>query len=489
VPCRAFDHQAAVARSPVSRMGAHRTAITTGRRRFGASSLLRLSQVRSTVTAARQHEPVVVIILRAVTCTSQFRPSPHTSPSGFSRTGGSVAGRHPGAGERDSPGHGSIPGLRRVGAIASAGKWVEVEQSESGAVTRLKCGMLCLALLALLAAPNRLHAQPAQVFDCTGFDSWEWAQSVYERQPGRDAIAAPQGVCPTLPHGAAPALWTTALPQPVQAARVVAVSNGDTLAVQLLDDPGTGTTEGVRLLLIDTPATTAPTQPAPCFAAEATTFTSWLVSLASGGTVYLQTDHRQRDQNGRLLRYVWLEIGGLPYLLNEALIRSGYGTVNAVPPDVQQLEMLTDAQRFARAHGLGLWSACGASLMPDGPAGSEPPARVITTPSVVPLQVSALQSPGPVGSAASLALATRPGAVCTIVVVYDGVPSQSPGLEPQTADATGAVSWSWVVDVPTRPVAWAITATCEGQTLSVTVQTVTGAVLSPSGHSGVDGQS
>jgi len=335
---------------------------------------------------------------------------------------------------------------------------------------RIKCGMLCLAMLAMLAAPDRLHAQPAQVFDCTSFDSWEWAQSVYERQPGRDAIAAPQGICPTLPHGAAPALWTTRLPQPVQAARVVTVTNGDTLEVQLLGDPGTGTSEGVRLLLIDTPVTTDPTQPAPCFAAEATTFTSWLVSLASGGTVYLQTDHRQRDQDGRLLRYVWLDIGGLPYLLNEALVRSGYGTVNAVPPDVQQLEMMTDAQRFARAHGLGLWSACGAPQMPGAPEGPEPTARVITTPSVIPLQVSALRSPGAVGSTASLDLATGPGALCTIAVIYDGVPSQSPGLAPQTADATGAVSWSWVVEAPTRPVAWAIMATCQGQTLTVTVQ-------------------
>ncbi|HEU0116594.1 MAG TPA: hypothetical protein VFQ80_18020, partial [Thermomicrobiales bacterium] len=48
---------------------------------------------------------------------------------------------------------------------------------------------------------------------CADFDSQIWAQSVYDGDPAGNPAMAPDAngaVCPDLPAGFAPALWTTA---------------------------------------------------------------------------------------------------------------------------------------------------------------------------------------------------------------------------------------------------------------------------------------
>jgi endonuclease YncB( thermonuclease family) len=219
-----------------------------------------------------------------------------------------------------------------------------------------------IALVALLGTLSTLEAQSAQPVNCAVFDSWEWAQSAYAREHGTDAAATvPGGVCPLLPHGAAPALWTDAIPQAVQPARVVEIVDGDTVAVQRLGGSTPGAVENLRLILIDTPETKDPFRPVGCFGTEAAAFTAWLLGQADNGVVYLETDVSDRDRFGRLLRYVWLEIDGKSYLVNEALARSGYGLLSTYPPDVKYAALITEAQRFAQAHGLGLWEVCDAS--------------------------------------------------------------------------------------------------------------------------------
>jgi micrococcal nuclease len=72
----------------------------------------------------------------------------------------------------------------------------------------------------------------------------------------------------------------------------------------------------------------------------------------------MEGDVSERDRFGRLLRYVWLERGDEVYLINEAMVRSGYAAQSTFPPDVKYEERIQEAARFAREHSYGLWSAC-----------------------------------------------------------------------------------------------------------------------------------
>jgi micrococcal nuclease len=214
--------------------------------------------------------------------------------------------------------------------------------------------LVTLILLAPLtwAAP---HPTSAQATDCAGYDSQVWAQSVYDPDPGAYAALDPDGngvVCEELQPGAAPALWTNAVPASAQPAELERVTDGDTIRVLV-----NGVNEPVRLILIDTPETVDPNRPVECFGQEASAFLSWLLSL--GGTMYLERDVSDRDEFGRLLRYVWLDFGGGEvYLVNEALVRSGYAAQTTFPPDVKYEAQIREAAQFSREHGYGLWSAC-----------------------------------------------------------------------------------------------------------------------------------
>jgi micrococcal nuclease len=203
---------------------------------------------------------------------------------------------------------------------------------------------------------------------CQDVDAWEWAQSVHEvasdANPSLDADG--DGIaCPELPRGgAAPVLWTDEVPEDVEAAIVVGVTDGDTIDIQLLNEHGepVGDIETVRFILLDTPETRHPSTPVECYGAEATAYTTWLLSLAD--TVYLERDVSDTDRYGRLLRYVWLELDGELYLANEALARSGFAALSTYPRDIRYVDEIRDAQAFAREHELGLWGVCGGPDVP-----------------------------------------------------------------------------------------------------------------------------
>ena len=80
-------------------------------------------------------------------------------------------------------------------------------------------------------------------------------------------------------------------------------------------------------------------------------------SRLSAKVVRLSFDQAHRDRYGRLLAYVYL--GG--ELFNLTLVRLGYATSDAVPPDTAMAPKFSAAEREARAAGRGLWSACPAA--------------------------------------------------------------------------------------------------------------------------------
>lgn len=125
-------------------------------------------------------------------------------------------------------------------------------------------------------------------------------------------------------------------------ATVERVKDGDTI---VLNDGQT-----VRLIGVDTPETVKPNAPIEPYGEEASAFTK---QILTGKVIYLEKDVSETDQYGRLLRYVYLEDGTL---LNEYLIKEGYGKMVTYPPDVKHVELFKEAQIYAMENNKGLWS-------------------------------------------------------------------------------------------------------------------------------------
>jgi micrococcal nuclease len=62
-----------------------------------------------------------------------------------------------------------------------------------------------------------------------------------------------------------------------------------------------------------------------------------------------------------------------------------------------------------------------------------------------------------------------PGTRCTIAVTYRTGVSSANGLEPKTADAAGAVAWSWTVGTNTTPGSWPVKVVCGAYEASTTL--------------------
>ncbi len=137
-----------------------------------------------------------------------------------------------------------------------------------------------------------------------------------------------------------PAGWSVAV--------VVDVIDGDTIAVRL-DEDGT---EVLRLIGTNSP------EDGECFADEAA---AGLRGLLHGETVYLEPDVSDRDQFGRLLRYVWTIDD---QFVNAMTVETGWAIARDYPPDISRSEELEKAQQRAQTAGAGLWApeACGSAL-------------------------------------------------------------------------------------------------------------------------------
>jgi len=127
------------------------------------------------------------------------------------------------------------------------------------------------------------------------------------------------------------------------------VIDGDSIVVTL-----DGRRESVRLIGLDAPELSHPRRPVEFWADEATQFVR---ARIAGKPVRLVADPQtgDRDDYGRLLRYVYLEDGTL---LNELLIRSGHAFAFVHHPFEQQQRFL-DAQEQAQRSGQGIWGEAG----------------------------------------------------------------------------------------------------------------------------------
>lgn len=129
------------------------------------------------------------------------------------------------------------------------------------------------------------------------------------------------------------------------------VIDGDTIEVLIK-----GQIAKIRLIGIDTPETVDPRRPVGCFGKKASSETK---RLLEGKSVFLTKDVSETDKYSRLLRYVFLPIGGGNNLfVNDYLIRQGFAKSLTYPPDIKYNERFLEAEREARENLRGLWEEC-----------------------------------------------------------------------------------------------------------------------------------
>jgi micrococcal nuclease len=128
--------------------------------------------------------------------------------------------------------------------------------------------------------------------------------------------------------------WHTTDVLEMEQALVARVIDGDT--IELSDG------SRVRYLGIDTP------ESGEYYASEATAKNRELVE---GKIVDLQRGERDRDEYGRLLRYVY--INGI--FVNAELIAQGYARAYIFNPDERYSQILVQLEQYAKMKNLGLW--------------------------------------------------------------------------------------------------------------------------------------
>jgi endonuclease YncB( thermonuclease family) len=135
----------------------------------------------------------------------------------------------------------------------------------------------------------------------------------------------------------------TPLPDEVRAL-VVGALDGDTISVVMEGDPP-GQTYTVRYLGIDAPPNT-PSVPWGIVAFEVNE------KLTNRKVVRLERDQSDTDDEGNLLRYVYLG----DELLSITLAEQGLARVSVTEPDTRFRAEILEAEGRARAGNLGLWS-------------------------------------------------------------------------------------------------------------------------------------
>lgn len=135
----------------------------------------------------------------------------------------------------------------------------------------------------------------------------------------------------------------TITPTPIKAkARVTRVIDGDTIQLS--------TGEQVRYIGIDTPEENQSGKKG-CFADEAKKTN---IALVLNQEIELESDINDKDDYGRLLRYVYIE----DIFVNEFLVRWGFARAETYFPEKRYRELFLEAQKEAKSQKRGLWGKC-----------------------------------------------------------------------------------------------------------------------------------
>jgi len=137
-------------------------------------------------------------------------------------------------------------------------------------------------------------------------------------------------------------IWIAAIlagcaPVTEEQALVVRVIDGDTIEI--------AGGARVRYIGIDTPEVYPEME---YYGAEAWEKNSELVE---GKMVKLEKDVSDKDRYGRLLRYIYVD----GVFINAELVRLGYASAVAYPPDIKYKELFNRLEEEAKEAGIGIW--------------------------------------------------------------------------------------------------------------------------------------
>lgn len=132
-------------------------------------------------------------------------------------------------------------------------------------------------------------------------------------------------------------------------ATVARVVDGDTIDVTFQD----GSTERVRLLLIDTPESKHPEKGEQPYGKDAYMYTK---ELLENQDVVIEVGNPERDKYDRLLGYVWYDNTNI----NQRLIEEGYARVAYVtPPNTKYLDEFKQAETQVKNERKRIWETPG----------------------------------------------------------------------------------------------------------------------------------
>ena len=264
---------------------------------------------------------------------------------------------------------------------------------------RLAIVLLAFLLSACGAAPTTTSAARSAASTATASGPVPTATVAPTATPSRASVA---------PGSAAP---PTAVPPAREAATVVRVIDGDTIAVRFAD----GHTDTVRYIGIDTPETKDPRTTVECFGEAASAKNG---ELDAGRAVALEKDTSERDRYDRLLRYVWVTGGdGAERFANAELVQWGFAAASSYPPDVRHQETFRSLQQAAQAQRLGLWGACRSAHDPlpvAAPPTAVPPAVAPAPPPTAPAPIPTGKPPVAQPTAPPVAPASAAQLVATV---------------------------------------------------------------------------
>lgn len=136
---------------------------------------------------------------------------------------------------------------------------------------------------------------------------------------------------------------------------ITTVVDGDTARAILPD----GSEERVRFIGVDAPEINHPTKGLEYYGPEAEAFAR---STLENRRVWLEFDQNDRDQYGRLLAYLWLQVPGeitdreiRSHMFNARLLLEGYAVQVTFQPNVKYKELFSIYESEAREQQVGLW--------------------------------------------------------------------------------------------------------------------------------------
>ncbi len=137
--------------------------------------------------------------------------------------------------------------------------------------------------------------------------------------------------------------------------KISKVIDGDT-AYALMPD---GSEEKLRFIGVNSPEINHPTKGLEPYGPEAEAFTR---SQLAGKNIWLEFDASERDQYGRMLAYLWLEIPAefsdqeiRAKMFNARLLLEGYAVQVIFEPNVKYVDFFSNYETEAKNEGRGLW--------------------------------------------------------------------------------------------------------------------------------------